>query len=163
MTNAACVAVYVPFLFISILLLFSAVQREHKQAVVKQYILFCALLIVWLILEIAYFMVGSAWWMRFLLDIKLPIVALMPYATFILISNFYGITESYPKYMPYVLLIIPLITLLLALTTTNHTLLRGHFQVLQITPVHQLNTAAGPWYYVHAIYGVGLNLLNAVI
>ncbi|MDL2274231.1 diguanylate cyclase [Oscillospiraceae bacterium OttesenSCG-928-G22] len=163
MTNTAIAIVYFAFFIVTaVFFLITYTGGNRKRPVAKVYLFIAAMMLCWEACEILYCLTQNASLARYLYDLKIPFVTLAATSTLPFTLYFYRLDRHLTKATYIFIYLIPAITMLFALTSPFHTLLR---QELIITPnpvLHLEHNIRGVWFWVHTAQ-VYLTVVGGVI
>lgn len=152
MTNMFVVILYVILLIASSLVIILTLRKSERGPLDTILILIASVLIGWEFFEIVFYATPDPMIARYVFDLKLPFVALGSLSWFLFAINFYGIERNFDKPALAALLVIPVFTTFLALTTLQHELLREEFLIVQMDPMREYMQVRGPWFWLHMMY-----------
>lgn len=161
MTNGLCMLLYAPQILCNLVLLVSIAADRKKGTAHFSYFIFSIMLLVWQLCEFMCFAVPNVAVIRFLYDFKLPFVAMATLSILILVVDYYRYQKTLRRPFLYVLYGVPVVTLLLALFSSHHTLIRDTWAAPVLAPLIRYETTRGPWFYVHMLYCYVVFLLIA--
>lgn len=123
--------------------------RKNKDRLLLYMLGMSISLIGWQVDNLIYFISSDVGVMRFTYDFKLPFVAFTTFFMAILVIRFYRLEFYLNRTSIMIMLIVPCFTLIYSLLSANTDLIRETFSVVQITPIHEVMTTRGIWFWVH--------------
>lgn len=164
MTNDFGIIINVIMAVITSVVVILVSLRGRGRSVTKAFLFFCLSLFGWQILSAAFYATAGVLSSRFLYDAKHAFVALSSIALFFLIFDFYVPDHPLRRNKAILLLlIVPMITAALALTSPLHQWFRTDVVVLQTVPVHVISGVDMPWFWMHCLYSYGAVLCAMLI
>ena len=153
MTNHVAALFYFILLAIVAITMLFARLRDGTKQVTKHLIRLGWITIGWQAFAVLYFLLENEALALWAYTAKLVFTAFSPVQLLVLSFSFYTAMPSRKtKFLFGMLCIIPAITALLAVTTHLHPLLRSEIYFVQLTPLHMVFNARGPWFWVHTGY-----------
>lgn len=152
MKNVYMLLIYVPMAVTMAVMAFFLLRKKDRSPLDGNMLLLIAGLFGWQLMLIIFNLSVSADFARVMYDMDLPFVALSVIAYFLFIVRFYGVENYFPKEIVACLAVIPLFTAVISATSSRHTFLRSHIEILETTPAHVVEAGRGPWFWVHAGY-----------
>lgn len=152
MTNgiAATIIVFLIAVNAGILIkLFIVDMRKNKDKLLLYVLGACLSLLGWQIDYLVYFLTSDPGIMRFTYDFKLPFMAFSSFFIVLLVIRLYRLEYHLNRTAIMIMMIIPCLTLLYSLLTTSSDLIRESFAIIQIQPIHIVETTRGLWFWAH--------------
>ena len=160
MTNIQVTMVYGPMLVMVISLMVLAAIKHIGKNLAFNFFFYAFMVLCWLFNELTYFNTQDIQLARFLYDMKLPFVAFTALGVLMYVLRFYGLEGYYSGPVVACLSVCPLMTTLLAVTSSSHELIRTGFSIVLTSPFHIAAGSRGPWFWVHAGYCYVLILIS---
>lgn len=152
MTNAGVIACYAPFILAFIGMIVYIVKSKRLGRYNGYLLFLLGSLLAWLCCISLFYASGTEALAAFLYDVDLPFVALSSLAVFLLVMKFYHCDDYLSRDVVFCLLAVPVITLVLAFTSTGHEFLCTSLDIVALTPLHIVTRERGIWFWVHVAY-----------
>lgn len=152
MTNSLIISLYAVLALASISIMFLTLRKPQRSKLDKSLLFIAAMLLCWELCEIAFYSFSDTFLIQTAFDVKLPFVNLVALSWLLYVIRFYGNDTSFTKPVMAAMFVIPLFTMALALTTTQHDMLREQFSILSLDPVREFVNVRGPWFWYHSAY-----------
>lgn len=159
MLDSTLTMIYTPFAVGLMAVIIIAAVFDFRKPLTPALIFLVSSLLMWLLVVIQYYTVEDVVASAFLCDLNLPFVALTSLAVLIFVLHYFGLNAHCPPLVVGILLLIPCMTLVIALTARYHEFLRIGLEIVSTTPMHQAVGERGPWFWVHTIYCYGMMAL----
>ncbi len=152
MDNILCICINLVFIVITLIMLPGAIKidRRHSQGYFLTAFYLC--LFAWQAFAISIFIIKNPWWIRNLYDWAFIPMGFAIALFFLLIMRFFRVEMYFQKKHMALLFIIPIISSILALTTTQHGLYRVSFEVVATSPLLVVENVRGIWFYIQFAY-----------
>ena len=160
MPDIITILIYLPFTFLTLFVLLTTLQPGNKKLLTKNMRFLSLSLLGWHICNIAYYASASKEATYFLYDAALPFIALMALSLFLFVVRFYGLNNFITPFVVSVFTVIPIFTLVLALTNTKHDFLRAKLEIISTNPIHITYSEFGSWFWLHTAYCYALVLTS---
>lgn len=158
MINEIPIVVYSLLALACSLVLILTLRKKNRRKLDTNLIFVAAMLLLWQLNELFYYLSTDFAMARFFFDMKLPFVALVSLSWFLYIIRFYGLDSYIPAPIVAALLVVPVFTCALAITSADHGLIRSEMIILQTQPTHEYLMSRGPWFWAHSAYCYGVSI-----
>lgn len=162
MDNTGIISLYSVLAFFAFSVIVLTLVKKQRSKLDANLVLIAIALLGWLGFEIACYATTDPFFAQLFYDLKLPFVSWVSLFWLLYVTRFYGVERSLPNAVVVALGVIPLFTLCLAATTTQHGLIRESFQVIELGPMRQLDVTRGPWFWYHAAYCYSLIMIGFI-
>jgi diguanylate cyclase (GGDEF)-like protein len=162
MSNISALGIYIPLLVIQLTICFSAIITYIKTRRNTMFFFLCICVIGWLITDILLLIVENAELNIYIWNLGLIFVGFSPLAIFLLFFRYYMPERKLPVYVVVLLLVIPAVNALVALTSYNHTLIRVA-EIVSISPVRIVKVTWGTWFWVFTAFSYALSIAAAAM
>lgn len=152
MNNFSIIAIYMPLVVGTILILVSITGRDMSKRTLRDYLYFCLSLLGWQITESLYFVFEDPDMIKVDYNIKLIFVGLCAVFIVRVIIGFYKLNKKTPVWAGYIILIVPFITAVMVVTGLDDTYIRTGFEVVSTYPITGANYEYGIWYEINTIF-----------
>ncbi len=152
MSNFSEIAIYMPFIVGTILIIVSIVGKDLSKQALLDYLLFCLCLLGWQATESLFYIFDQPVMMEWDYNIKLVFVSLAGAFVFRVMVGFYKLNKVIPKWLTYAIFTIPVVTAIVCFTGFGPELLRTGFEVTSTYPLNEANFGYGIWYDVNTIF-----------
>lgn len=152
MTNISILAVYSPFFLICAGALVFTLKADRCGRLGRNAAFCAASFLGWHVFNGVYYLSKTEEMARFLYDLDLPFITLGSMAVFLMVMRFYNLEEASPPEVVAVLLVVPVITAVLALTSRHHPFLCTSLEFTSLTPLVQAVRVRGVGFWMHTIY-----------
>lgn len=162
MTNYSVIAIYMPFIVGTILILVSIAERDLSKPVLRDYLYFSVSILGWQVCEALFYILNEPEIMKNVYNAKLIFVGLAAIFVFRLVAGFYKLNKKIPSWLTYTMFLVPAITGILGFSSYGDQLLRKDFQIISAYPLSQAEFEMGVWYDFNIIFsnllvlGVGI-------
>ncbi|MCP1102796.1 diguanylate cyclase (GGDEF)-like protein [Aequitasia blattaphilus] len=163
MTNITGIIFYMIMVFLIFMILLLNALKRSRSKLDGHFIFVGIMLTLWASTRVLFFVSIDFGVSKFLYDLDLPFVALTALGWFSYIMRFYGLDSYLSKTMIAALAIIPVFTFVLVLTTSDHTLIRSSFELLETYPRHLVVANRGLWFWFHSVYCYLLMLAGLIV
>ena len=163
MNNEMLIVFHALLVLLTLTICAMAFIKDRGRPVSKHLTLLSLIILGWQLAVIALYATDNTFLARYLYDAKLVFVAYSPVQLYILSHNFYidkSDSRRFSRFFP-LLLIIPTITSVLALTSPLHNLIRVELSVVEMEPLRTFKNVRGLWFWVHSVYCYIIMLLSA--
>lgn len=161
MTNLSVIALYMPFIVGTILILVSVAGKDMGKPMLREYLFFCVSLFGWQISESLTFVFSNPELIERSDNIRLIFIELSAIFIFRMIINFYKYDKKVPEWTLYIVFVIPLITAFLILLGFQDPLIHAGYEVKSIYPLNDVVYKEGIWFYFNVICGNIMILIAA--
>ena len=164
MTNVLAVVVYCILTVVIAITIFVACIRDRHKSVTKYLIRLCIIAIGWQICAMLHFLVHDEAFSLWVFDAKLVFVAFAPVQLLMLSVRFYSSKSSRRTTVAFgILCVIPIITVVLAVTSPLHGLIRAEIFFEQFQPLRILRNVRGLWFWVHSGYSYVIMVASIIV
>lgn len=153
MNNLSVIAIYMPFIVGTILIMVSMMGKDLSRQVMRDYLLFCTSLLGWQTTESLFYVFNQPDMMEKVYDIRIIFVSLS--ATFVVrvIVGFYKLNKKMPVWATYAIFAVPVATAVIAFTGLSSQLMAPGFEVTSVYPLNVATFSEGAWEDVISIFG----------
>jgi len=162
-TNQNVIAIYLPLAVVTAVLIMVAALKERRGVLRRQFIWLSVMTFGWQVCAIAFFMSPNAGIARYLFDLKLVFVAFTVAQVFAFALQFNKPNIVVIDKRTVVLLAIPAITSILALTSPLHPFIREQLDILQMQPLVLVENIRGIWFWVHTFYSYAMLVASMIV
>jgi len=165
LNNNVVVGIYTPFAVISVVILLLEIFRRFKRKEDIYFTLLCVCSVCWYMSNIWCLMTSNATLVKFFTNFGFIFIGYIPPFLLLFVLYFYRTAFKPSKKVTALLLAIPTVTAMLALTGLYHPLLVKEMQIISLSPVREFNLDLGPWFWVHAAYSyiVSMVLIGIIL
>lgn len=158
------VAGIVTLLFVmNLILVIIVLVNQKKKPVHRSFLLLSIFVMLWLLSDILFFACANTTWAVRLLDVKLVFVTFTCVAVFFFTMRFYRLDKHITPSLVAAILVIPIITSILALSSEWHQLIRKTLVIIQTQPEYIIINERGVWFWIHAAYSYLLLITSTII
>ena len=162
MNNIVVVSIYAPFAIISVIVLLLEVFRRFKRKEDYFFTLMAGCIVCWFVSNIWCLLTYNAELVVFFTNFGFIFIGFIPPFLLLFVLCFYRAARKPTKMVTALLLAIPTLTSVVALTAKNHSLLVSHMNIISIFPVREFQLDFGPWFWVHAAYSYVISMVLVV-
>ena len=159
MNNIAVVSIYAPFALISVVVLLLEVFRRFKRTEDYYFTLLAACIVCWFVSDIWCLLTKDAELIAFFTDFGFIFIGFIPPLLLLFILYFYRPKRKPSKKLTAMILSVPILTSIVALTGNYHSLLTKEINLVSIYPVRDFTLELGPWFWVHAGYSYIISMI----
>ena len=152
MNNFSVIAIYMPFIAGTVLIMVSIVGKDLSKQVLRDYLFFSLSILGWQVTESLFFIFKDTEIMKIDFDIKLIFVALAGAFIFRVIVGFYKLNKKIPPWLTTAVFAIPAATAIVCITGMSNKIMRVGIQVISTYPLNQATFTNGVWYDVNTIF-----------
>jgi len=165
LNNIVVVSIYSPFAVISVVILLLELFQRFKRKEDFYFTLLCVCSVCWYVSNIWCLLTSSAAQVAFFTDFGFIFIGYIPPLLLLFVLYFYRTAFKPSKKVTALLLAIPTVTAVMALTGLHHSLLIKELEIISLSPVREFSIEYGPWFWVHSSYSyiVSLVLIGIII
>ena len=159
MNNIVAVSIYAPFAVISVIVLLLEVFRRYKRKEDYYFTILCVCIVCWFVSNISCLLTDSVEWITFFTNFGFLFIGYIPPILLLFVIYFYRTAYKPSKKVTALILTIPTITAVLAITGSHHTLLVTDIELVSISPIRDFHLDLGIWFWVHAAYSYVISMI----
>ena len=165
MNNIVVVSIYAPFAAISVVILLLELFQRFKRTEDYYFTLLCICSVCWYASNISCLLTDNVELVIFFTNFGFIFIGFIPPFLLLFVLYFYRTARKPSKKVTALLLAVPTVTSLLALTGKSHTLLVRHMDIISLSPVREFHLDLGAWFWVHASYSyiISMVLIGTII
>ena len=139
--------------------------RRFKRKEDIYFTLLCVCSVCWYVSNIWCLVTSSAERVLFFTNFGFIFIGFIPPLLLLFVLYFYRTAKKPSKKVTALLLAIPTVTAVLALTGLYHPFLVNEMEIITLSPVREFNLELGPWFWVHAAYSyiVSMTLIGVIL
>jgi len=159
LNNIVVVIIYAPFAITCAIILLLQLLQRFKRIEDYYFTLVCICAVCWFTSDIWCLLTSDLELVKFFTDFGFIFIGFMPPFLLLFAFYFYRAANKPSKKLTALLLAVPTITTVLALTSHNHSLLTKHMEIFSLSPVRDFHLEPGPWFWVHASYSYIISMV----
>lgn len=163
MTNLSVIALYMPFIVGTILILVSVAGKDMGNPMLREYLFFSVSLLGWQITESLVFVFSDPALIVKADNIKLVFVGLCAVFIVRMVVYFYKLDKKTPEWAFYIIFAIPAITLICAVSPLGDSALRIGYEVTSNYPLNEAVYEHGVWYQLNVLFSNFMVLTTGII
>lgn len=144
--------IYIPLLAVTLVLAVLMLRKKERWPTDNTLLFLALMLMGWQLSLTLFQLTATEQSAKVMYDMDIPFVAFATLAYFLFVVRFYGLESYFPRAITVCLFVIPSFTAVIAATSTLHPLFRPFLEILSLEPTHEVHTARGPWFWLHAFY-----------
>ena len=152
LNNILAVSIYAPFAITSAVILVMQLFQRFKRKEDHFFTLLCACSVLWYTSNIWCLLTSDVELVLFFTNFGFIFIGFIPPFLLLFVLYFYRAASKLSKKGTALLLAVPTVTTVMALTSHNHPLLTKSMEIFSLSPVRDFNLELGPWFWVHASY-----------
>ena len=154
MSNSALIAIYIPFLLISAVILVLEIIRSVKARRGTMLALMAFSIIGWSICMLSVALVEDIYTGTFVWNVAIIFVSLAATAQFLIVYGVFRPEYKMPKRIVALFFIMPALNAVVALSPLYF--LMRQVEIASVYPYFELYNVRGPWFWVHTVYSYAL-------
>ena len=159
LNNIVVVAIYAPFAVTSVVVLLLELFRRFKRKEDYFFALLCVCSVCWYVSNIWCLLTSSVELVTFFTNFGFIFIGFIPPLLLLFVLYFYRTAYKPSKKATALLLAVPTVTSVMALTAQNHLLLVKQIEIISLSPLREFHLDFGPWFWVHASYSYVVSMI----
>jgi len=159
LNNIVVVTIYAPFALTSVVILVMQLFQRFKRKEDYYFTLLCFCLVCWYTSDIWCLLTSDVKLINFFTNFGYIFIGFIPPFLLLFVLYFYRAAYKPSKKVTALLLAVPAVTTVIALTSHYHSLLTKHMEIFSISPLRDFHLEPGPWFWVHAVYSYGVSIV----
>ena len=159
LNNIVVVSIYTPFAVISVVVMLLELFRPFKRKEDYFFTLLCVCSVCWYASNILCLLASSAVLIKFFTNFGFIFIGFIPPFLLLFVLYFYRTAYKPSKKVTALLLAIPTVNIVMALTAHNHTLLIKKLEIISLSPVRDFHIELGTWFWVHTSYSYIISMV----
>jgi len=159
MNKYVVVSIYAPFAITSVIVLILELFRRFKRTEDYYFTLLCVCSVCWYASNISCLLTNSDELIEFFTNFGFIFIGYIPPFLLLFILYFYHTAYKPSKKVTALLLFIPTVTSVIALTAKHHSLLVEKIYMISYSPLRDFRLDLGIWFWVHAAYSYIISMV----
>ena len=159
LNNIVAVSIYAPFAVTSAIILVIQLFQRFKRKEDYYFTLLCLCTVLWYTSNIWCLLTSDVELIRFFTNFGFIFIAFVAPFSLLFVFHFYRAAYKPSKKITALLLAVPTVTAVVALTSHNHPLLTKYMEIFSLSPVRDFHLELGLWFWVHAAYSYIISLI----
>ena len=151
MQNINVLTLYSPFVLVVVFVFLSELSNRKKEGTIPYFLQLSSCILVWFFCEIMTFSGVDGPLFKMFWNLCSACAGFTPLVMLLFSCDFYHFIIPNRKLFIYISLIIPSLTVLFALSSPYHDLLRP-ITIISISPFREVLAGMGPWFILHCLY-----------
>ena len=159
LNSVVVVSIYAPFAVISVLVLLVELFQRFKRTEDYYFLLLCVCSVCWYVSNIWCLLTSSTELITFFTNFGFIFIGYIPPLLLLFVLYFYRTSYRPSKKATALLLAIPTVNAVMAITAQHHSLLVKNLEIISLSPVREFNIEFGAWFWVHASYSYIVSII----
>jgi len=159
LNNIVVVSIYAPFAVISVVILLLELFQRFKRKEDFYFLLLCVSSVCWYVSNIWCLLTSSVEQVEFFTGFGFIFIGYIPPLLLLFVLYFYRTAYKPSKKATALLLAIPTVNAMMALTSRHQSLLINEMEIFSLAPVREFVIDFGPWFWVHASYSYVISMI----
>ena len=159
LNNIIVVCIYAPFAVISVVILLLELFQRFKRKEDFYFTLLCVCSVSWYVSNIWALLTGSAAQVEFFTGFGFIFIGFIPPLLLLFVLYFYRTAYKPSAKATALLLAVPTINSVMALTSRHQSLLIKEMEIVSLSPAREFVIEYGPWFWVHASYSYVISMI----
>lgn len=152
MSNWMAVLCYAPLAALNAYVLCTTLRHDRGKRMAGNVVFLTSSLLGWLLVGILWHTCRGPFLSQYLYSLNLPFVAFSSMAVLLFTIRLYNMEAYHTRTVILLLGIFPFLTTIYSLTSPFHSFVRQNMHIVQYTPLLEISSTRGPWFWVHATY-----------